>query len=392
MKINGKSRAALIAAFGLLFVFASDHFPLNRRQNSRQASANETINLDQPYKLCFNRQIGNRKITNIASDNVSSLFVTFSGGKIAKINLTDNPIVWASDLGGEIASELILDGQRIYLFTRLSNTGDKISSGGEDKLNYILWALNAETGLTEWQLPFVAGKIVSLESFRDKLILIVKSGVVISVTKNFTPKISTGNFERFSVLLPGFSENKIYFGTESNSILVADVNNFDVISKISTLQSPVSSILTVGEKLFWGEKKGFVNFFDIEDQRLVWSVRYGGEISSLSLTPKGVLASSLDNFIYLITLQNGKRVWKKRLAGRISATPLIIDNAALFVTDFDQNAVVLDLKNGRTINQISLAETGFILAKPIVFDNSLIFLTNRGIFSFIPANSKCSLN
>jgi outer membrane protein assembly factor BamB len=100
--------------------------------------------------------------------------------------------------------------------------------------------------------------------------------------------------------------------------------------------------------------------------------------------------SSLDNFIYLISPQKGKKVWKRRLAGRISAKPLVVDNFAVFVTAVDNSAVVLDLRNGKIVNQISLADIGFILSRPVIADKALVFSTNKGIFAFSSAHAGCS--
>jgi outer membrane protein assembly factor BamB len=150
--------------------------------------------------------------------------------------------------------------------------------------------------------------------------------------------------------------------------------------------------MTTEDKLFWGEKKGFVNSFDTNSNSLTWSVRHGGEISSLSLVSNGVLVTSLDNFVYFISLNKGKNVWRRRLAGRITVKPLIVGNFAVIVTAVSKNAVVIDLRNGKVVNQISLTDIGFILSKPLVLQNSLVFLTNKGIFSFVTTNINCSQN
>jgi hypothetical protein len=54
-----------------------------------------------------------------------------------------------------------------------------------------------------------------------------------------------------------------------------------------------------------------------------WKLRNGAEISSVTPTAEGLLISSFDNFIYLISENGGKPLWKKRLSGRITAAPLI---------------------------------------------------------------------
>jgi outer membrane protein assembly factor BamB len=231
---------------------------------------------------------------------------------------------------------------------------------------------------------------VFLDSYRDKIFLIARDGTVNSVKKNDAQKISNKNLARGISSPPNFFKNKIYIGTEDNLILTVSAGNAEIVSKIPTLQSPASILIAARDKLFWGERKGFVNLFDTKSNSRVWSVRYGGEISSLTLVPDGILVSSLDNFIYLISPQKGKKVWKRRLAGRISAKPLVVDNFAVFVTAVDNSAVVLDLRNGKIVNQISLADIGFILSRPVIADKALVFSTNKGIFAFSSAHAGCA--
>jgi len=389
-----KSSRTYVFVFGLIFLYlALLNFPITAQQTVKVVESSETLNLLLPFRLCFQKQDSKIASVNFASDNASSLFVAFQGGKIAKIYLTNNSTIWMSNLGGEIVSDLIFEDERVYLITKVfeaASEKDKENDGGKQIVNYILWSLDAETGLTDWQSPFTSNDSVFLDSYRDKIFLIARDGTVNSVKKNDAQKISNKNLARGISSPPNFFENKIYIGTEDNLILTVSAGNAEIVSKIPTLQSPASILIAARDKLFWGERKGFVNLFDTKSNSRVWSVRYGGEISSLTLVPDGILVSSLDNFIYLISPQKGKKVWKRRLAGRISAKPLVVDNFAVFITAVDNSAVVLDLRNGKIVNQISLADIGFILSRPVIADKALVFSTNKGIFAFSSAHAGCS--
>jgi outer membrane protein assembly factor BamB len=386
-----KNSRTYIFVFGFIFLYlALFNFPVAAQQ---VVESSESVNLSLPFRLCYQKPDNKIASVNFASDNILSLFVAFQAGKIAKIYLTNNSTIWMSNLGGEIVSDLIFEDGRVYLITEVfeaASEKDKENDGDKQLINYILWSLNAETGLTEWQLSFTSNDSVFLDSYRDKIFLIAKDGTVSSIKKNDAQKISSKNLARGISSPPNFYENKIYLGTDDNSILTVSADNAEIISKIPTLQSPAAILIASGDKLFWGERKGFVNLFDTKSNSRVWSVRYGGEISSLTLVPDGILVSSLDNFVYLISPRKGAKIWKRRLAGRISAEPLIISNFAVFVTAVDNNAVVLDLRNGKIVNQISLADIGFILSKPVIADKSLVFSTNKGIFGFSSVNAGCS--
>ena len=374
----------------ILFVLTS-----MAQQTFRDIELGEYFNLSLPFKLCFQKLDKDIVTSEFASDKQNAIFVPFKDGKIAKINLSSNPLVWVSNLGGEISSNLIFDDGKLYLITKVSeeNLKKNINSSGKQVINYTLWSLEAETGLTFWQMEFTSDATVFLDIYQDKVFLIANNGTIDSIKKtNLREKILSKQLAHAISTPPSFFGNKIYIGTEDNSILVVSIDKAEVVSKIKTVQSSVSALVATEDKLYWGEEKGFVNSFNTNNNSLVWSVRYGGEISSLTLVSNGVLVTSLDNFVYFTSLQKGKKVWRRRLAGRVSTKPLIMGNFAMLVTSINNQAIILDLRNGKIVNQISLTDIGFILSKPLLLQNSLVFSTNKGIFSFVATTVNCSQN
>lgn len=389
-----KSRSDFFKIELILLCFISLNFSIitTAQLNGQAFDTDKTIKLWLPFRPCLQKEDDNILSVTPASDNKEEYFSVLKGGKVAKTRLTTNTTLWMSELGGEIVTDLIFDDGKIFFITKKNDTDfQKENNLGRQASNYILWSLNSETGLTERQLPLTSEKALFLESYRHKLFLINKDGNITSLT-NDLQRITTIDLAHKVISAAAFFENRIYIGTEDNLILVISADNLEVVSKIPTLQSPASVLEVTKDKLFWGEKKGYVNFFDTKNNKLVWSVRYGGEISSLDVASDGILVSSLDNFVYKISLQNGKRIWKRRLTGRVFAKPLILNNFALFVTVVDNNAVILDLKDGKVVNQLSLDENSPILSKPAVLHKLLMFVTNRGLFGFAEATADCPLN
>ena len=376
-------------AFFYILLFFSTIFA----QPSSLPRNSPAIDLRLPLKLCLHKQIDKLQSNAIASDNLSSLFVAFQTGKVGRINLEKNSLTWTSDLGGEIVSDLFFGNDRVFLITRvLSSSLDRGVSEDKPASNYILWSIDAEIGVTVWQFPFSANGFISLNDFQDKLFLTVDDGTIISIRKFDAQKIFYRQIGQALSSAPSFSENKIYIASADNSIISVSAETGEIISKIPTLQSPATSIVNSGDKLYWGEKEGFVNLFKLSDKSRVWSVRQGGEISSLTFVSNGILVSSLDNFIYLISPQKGKRIWKRRLASRILAKPSITGDFVVFVTAIDNKAVVLDLRDGKVVNQISLDDKGFVLSTPLIVNNLLVFPTSKGIFAFASEDFKCPYN
>jgi outer membrane protein assembly factor BamB len=390
---NFSLTALFIISCIFLYIFFSA-VPSMAQQTLKNIELVEPVNFSLPFKLCFQKPDKSALSVEPASDKAESIFIPFQGGKIAKINLSSNPVVWMSDLGGEISSNLIFDHGKLYLITKVFEEElKKNTNSGKQLINYTLWSLEAETGLTDWQLGFTSDTTVSLDIYQDEIFLIANNGTVNLIKKtNGKRKILSKRFEQIISSPPSFFADKIYIGTEDNSILVVSINDAEIVSKIKTVQAAVSALVATEDKLYWGEKKGFVNSFNINNNSLIWSVRYGGEISSLTLVSNGILVTSLDNFAYFTSLQKGKKVWRRRLAGRVLAKPLIIGNFAILITATNNQAVILDLRNGKIVNQISLADIGFILSKPLLLKNSLVFSTNKGVFSFVTTNINCTQN
>lgn len=397
------SRSLLIFFIRLVFfqIILITNQTARAQQEVKFLHPTATINLSEPLKLCFQYQ--KLKISAIGneSDNVISktLFIAFQTGRLEKINLEKNSTFWTSELGGEIVSDLIIENLKIYLVTKKvadknlgeagGNGGNK-SSGNENSspTNYILWSLHAETGLTEWQFPFTAGGDINLSSYRKQIFLTGNDGNVIAVDASAGRIIWNIDLSRTINPSPVFKEKEIFFAAEENAILLVSIDDGRLVSKASTLYPP-QSILAVADKVYWGDKKGFVNSSNAFGNRPSWSVQYGGEVSNLTLVPNGVLVSCFDNFVRLISLQNGRTLWKRRLAGRILAKPSVSGDFAVFITAAEDNAVILNLKSGKIVNQIFLGDKGSISSAPLIIDNLLVFLTTKGIYAFTGTGNVC---
>lgn len=376
----------LIYSFLALFFFCCQ---IPAQQNHLPGAASESFNAALPLKLCQASQNSKIISTGVASDNVSTIFVASEGGIIEKFELTRNSSAWATNLGGEIVSEVILSGDKIILLTKVLQT-DGVGGGAATYKNFV-WSLDAKTGLTNWQLALGSNDSVFLNGYLDNIFVIGKSGTIVTLRASDGRKIFEKNLGLEITSPPLFFENKIYLGTVDKSILILS-DDGAIILKTRPLDSPAAVLAADRDGLLAGGKSGFVYFGAASTAKRFWKVRYGGEISSLAFIPQGILVASLDNFVRLISRQNGGIIWKRRLAGRISAKPLVTGDYAIFTTVPDNNMVVLDLRGGRIVNQISLAGKGAVLSAPVNVGSSLVFSTGKGIFSLIGVDALCSKN
>lgn len=149
--------------------------------------------------------------------------------------------------------------------------------------------------------------------------------------------------------------------------------------------------------LFWGDSKGSVFALKnagsnklSKNNKNTWRFRNGASISHLTSTPNGLLVSSYDNFIYLISQNGGEIIWKKRFAGRIYSEPFIDGGYAIVMTTADSDASIIEMMTGKVVNKISLKDNNIFTNKPFKIGNQLLFPTMSGIFSFSPIT--CSEN
>lgn len=387
-----------------LFVFSGS--AQKDKLNELKAAPIDAINLSQPLTPCpLVEKAGNDTIIDVASDNVSDIIISFQNGKIIKLNLIKKFVIWSSELGGESVSNVIYDKESIYLVTRLLQTNEskekelekvgKEFGGNQYKdrelsQNYLLWSLDSETGVTKWQFPFTAKSPVLLSSYQNILVLNESSGTLTSVQKPDPQTFWKRNLGQNFSSSPSFNGDNIYIGTNDNSIVKLSAKSGEIISKLPPSQSSSTILIADGDKLFRGEKKGILSLSDTSKDRVVWSVRFGGEISSLTRVSDGLLVSSFDNFVYLVSQRNGRTIWKRRLSGRIIFRPLIIENQALMLSAAGGELVVLNLSDGKILNQISLAERGFVLSMPVILEKRLVLSTTRGIFSYSNGKTDCS--
>jgi hypothetical protein len=94
-----------------------------------------------------------------------------------------------------------------------------------------------------------------------------------------------------------------------------------------------------------------------------------------------LLVASLDNFVYKYSLA-GARLWKRRLPGRISSQPLVMQRAALFMPFSSSAGVVLELRDGRQINLLPTGEEIASSASPIVVGAVVLLTTEHGLLAF----------
>lgn len=358
----------------------------------------DEINPEQPLYLIWKYETASDY--KIASDNVKELFLIDSQNVLKEINAVNGERIWESAIGGQIAGDFFVSGNYIIQLikikkpegTRTNEQNGLSRKDGSDIENYIVRSINKSTGITEWQIKINPEELVGKIYCRmdgDKFTIITSAGNLITINgkdgiilqkKDLSGKFNSGALYSF----PHF-----YVAAQNNRLKIISTSDLIVNFELNEI-APPTSLLVSGKSLFWGDRRGFINALSFPGNvnPYKWRSRKGGEILSISKTSDGILAASTDNYLYLISERSGNLIWKKRLASRAAFEPLVIGNHIIVTTVGESEALIFDLKNGKPVNRITLAENQFNTFAPVLVGKIIIFQTSEGLraYSNVPSS------
>jgi outer membrane protein assembly factor BamB len=140
--------------------------------------------------------------------------------------------------------------------------------------------------------------------------------------------------------------------------------------------------------VYFGSNDGNVYAYSESGKKLRWHRRTGASVQAVAVVPNGVLAASLDNFAYLLSLNKGSLIWRRQLPGRISARPITSSDGALFTPFSTDQAIVLNLRDGKTANTLPLGEENSSSAAPVSVNNLVLITIPHGLLAFSSATPK----
>lgn len=336
-----------------------------------------------PFKQCWEltiNQTNQTNLPNIASDNKSNIYLSLSNGIIESIDSKSGEKNWKSELGGEIISPFLVDNKNVYVISQI-------------KTNIFVRSLSKNFGITTWQTNFdVIDFSEGLFFVKDNNYLVIggKNGKFFVIDKNNGTIIWSRNLELKLLSAPVLSKNRIIFGTTNNKIFFLSIVDGNILFQFTTVFSPYIVAVIEDRYLFWDDHKGNTYLTDLITKRVRWKIRSGAEVSNIYVTQTGLLISSLDNFIYLISLEKGKLIWKKRFEGRLSFSPLV-NNRIIIITFASRFIHIVDIKTGRLVNWFVVQEDSQLINKLLVLDDLFVFLTLKGLIGITDARNGCVL-
>ena len=83
---------------------------------------------------------------------------------------------------------------------------------------------------------------------------------------------------------------------------------------------------------------------------------------------EGLLVSSLDNFVYLLSDYNGNVIWKRRLSGRGLDAGAIVQGHYVALVPSENSVFALGLEKGVVSDVILNSERDFVSKAPVPFN------------------------
>ncbi|HZT60907.1 MAG TPA: PQQ-binding-like beta-propeller repeat protein [Pyrinomonadaceae bacterium] len=348
----------------------------------RAASAQE-INghgqpaLAKPLHLNWHAEINN--LTNLApAASNGKIYVALNAGSVLSLNAADGSLLWKSDIGGEVSASLVADTRGVYIASATPSTRD----GSFYQDTGALRIVGAASGVTIWMrtLPSpLRGEIVSNET---TVFGCTSDGHLYAIKKEAGEVAWVKSSPSGFIPSPILNGERLYICDKDGNIFSIDPNTGQTLWRYRTRKSLRTPISINEGMLYSGSSDGSVYAINMATHHLSWRVRTGAAVQSLRPAGKCLLTTSLDNFVYCLSPVNGDKLWKRLLAGRVEAQPLVLGDGVLLSPLSGDECVVLSLEDGREVNSIFVGEDGNSGTSPLLLGDFLLITTRKGLYAF----------
>ncbi|MFN0138544.1 MAG: PQQ-binding-like beta-propeller repeat protein [Pyrinomonadaceae bacterium] len=307
----------------------------------------------------------------VAAD-ATHVIVGGGGAKVEAFSV-DGKKLWATELGGEIASNVLVGNGGVFLVTTSLNA-DSGKGGGTVRF------LSLETGITLWSVKLPDAESYSLGLGTDSVIAITSRGAI----EAFDAKTGAAKWRRELaegfVGEPRFNHTNVYVASSAKQVFTVSLVSGEIIA-VKKMQFAPTAVGEITGDVFTGDERGNVTSLGRRD-KANWNFKSGGKISAIVEVGGNLLAASNDNFVYLFSGRSGNIAWKKRLNERVSQIGVIGDKFALVSGYEEHGAHLIDINSGKTVGQLNLGDDEFAVARPVSSNARVFILTNGAIHGF----------
>lgn len=347
---------------------------------SAESNRRDQIALAQPLTVTWRYESDQTSNLTPAAD-ATTVFLPLTAGVLVALNATDGKLHWKAEAGGEFSAAPVADERSVYAATRYTEPDQKHVHG-------TLRALSKSTGVTLWMRTLPAPLAGSLAVGENALFAGSVDGRVYAFDKRTGLTLWINEYAETFSSQPALAGHLVYLGSDGGSLLALDQATGRLVWQYHARGAIQGPIAVTNGTVYFGSGDGNVYAFSELRSKLLWHRRTGAAVQAVVAVENGLLAVSLDNFAYLLSLNKGSLVWRRQLPGRISSRPITAADGALFTPLSTDSAIVLNLRDGKPANTLPLGEENSSSAAPIAVNNLVLITTSHGLLAFAAPQQK----
>ena len=332
------------------------------------------IALAQPLIVKWRYQSDQTSNLTPAADK-TTVFLPLAAGTLIALNAPDGKLLWKAEAGGEFSAAPTTDDRGVYAATRHSEPE-------QGHVHGTLRALSKSTGVTLWMRTLPAPLGGGLVAGEKAIFAGSADGRIYAFDKHTGLTLWINQYSEAFSSQPLLSGRLVYLGSDGGNLIALDQATGHPVWQYRTHGAIQGPIALANGIIYFGSGDGYVYAFSELRAKLLWRRRTGAAVQAVVVVDNGLLAASLDNFAYLLSLNKGSLVWRRQLPGRIPARPVTAPDGALFTPLSTDSAIVLSLRDGKPANTLSLGEENSSSAAPIEVDNLILISTSHGLLAF----------
>lgn len=304
-------------------------------------------------------------------------YMPLGNGSVVCVRLSDGGLIWKSDVGGAISASPSVDQKNVFVASEILPTPKSIYP----QATGVLRALSRQSGLTSWMRTLPSPVRGVIHSNSRSLFVTSSDGRLYALNKETGEirwiKYNSSPFSALNLL----DGQTLYACDTYGDILSIELENGTTLWRYRTRKSLSAPVAVYGDMVYAGTADGFVHAIERTSGLLRWRVRAGAAIQAVLAGEKWVLATSLDNFAYCLSPRNGVKVWKRQMAGRVTAPPLVLNNHVMLAPLVGDECLVLNLEDGKKVNSIYVGEDNNTEAAPLLTTDALLLTTREGLMA-----------
>ena len=306
------------------------------------------------------------------------IYIPLNGGNIVSLNAVDGSYAWKSDIGGVVSAAPVADMKGVYV----ASESFPVPSSTYYRATGAIRILSRQNGVTLWMRMLPSPLRGALISGETNIFGSTSDGHLYAIKKE-TGEVSWVKYDPSAFnQAPVLSGNSLYIGDREGNLFSINQTTGQTLWRYRTRKSSRTPVAIIEGAAYVGSSDGSVYAINVSTGRLRWRVRTGAAVQSLLPAGKCLLTTSLDNFVYCLSPENGKKVWKRQLAGRVEAQPLVLDDGVLLSPLAGDECVILSLQDGKKINSVYVGEDNNTEASPQLFGELFLLTTRQGLYAF----------